>query len=261
MFTPSTKAEEGPRPEHPLRGRRRRCWASTSPQQARDDVARALLAGAPRSPPANGIIIADTKFELGFVDGELVVADEVMTPDSSRFWPADEWRPGEAPPSFDKQPVRDHLTRSTGTSNRRRRPLPPEVVASTSSSLRRGLRADHPPIVRRLARRRLSRHGPRPAPCDSMTPWLRSRCRWRSDTRPGSAIRPAPRSSGRCRRWVSAGSAGVTVGKSIRFRIDADGRRRRTRRGRGPLPAVPDQPGDRGLVDRRSSRRRWGWAE
>ena len=56
-----------------------------------------------------GIIIADTKFELGMIDGQLVVADEMLTPDSSRFWPADEWAPGATPPSFDKQPVRDYL--------------------------------------------------------------------------------------------------------------------------------------------------------
>ena len=55
------------------------------------------------------IIIADTKFELGLVDGELTLADEVLTPDSSRFWPAAEWVPGATPPSFDKQPVRDFL--------------------------------------------------------------------------------------------------------------------------------------------------------
>jgi phosphoribosylaminoimidazole-succinocarboxamide synthase len=58
---------------------------------------------------ARGIVIADTKFELGLIDGELVVADEVLTPDSSRFWPAEGWAPGSTPPSFDKQPVRDEL--------------------------------------------------------------------------------------------------------------------------------------------------------
>ena len=56
-----------------------------------------------------GIIIADTKFELGVVEGELIVCDEVLTPDSSRFWSADQWKPGSTPPSFDKQPVRDEL--------------------------------------------------------------------------------------------------------------------------------------------------------
>ncbi|WP_348245971.1 phosphoribosylaminoimidazolesuccinocarboxamide synthase, partial [Salmonella enterica] len=57
-----------------------------------------------------GIIIADTKFEFGLDEhGELYLIDEILTPDSSRFWPADEWRPGASPPSFDKQYVRDYL--------------------------------------------------------------------------------------------------------------------------------------------------------
>jgi phosphoribosylaminoimidazole-succinocarboxamide synthase len=79
-----------------------------------------------------GIIIADTKFELGLVDGELVVCDEVMTPDSSRFWPVDEWRPGSTPPSFDKQPVRDYLESLDWDKNPPPPPLPAEVVAATS---------------------------------------------------------------------------------------------------------------------------------
>jgi phosphoribosylaminoimidazole-succinocarboxamide synthase len=80
-----------------------------------------------------GIIIADTKFELGLVDGELVVCDEVMTPDSSRFWPADEWEPGATPPSFDKQPVRDYLEGLGWDKNPPPPPLPAEVVAATSA--------------------------------------------------------------------------------------------------------------------------------
>jgi phosphoribosylaminoimidazole-succinocarboxamide synthase len=80
-----------------------------------------------------GIIIADTKFELGFVDGELVLCDEVMTPDSSRFWPVDEWVPGATPPSFDKQPVRDYLEGLDWDKNPPPPPLPPEVVATTSA--------------------------------------------------------------------------------------------------------------------------------
>lgn len=80
-----------------------------------------------------GIIIADTKFELGLIDGELVLCDEVMTPDSSRFWPADQWVPGSTPPSFDKQPVRDHLE-SLGWDKTPPPPsLPPEVVRATSA--------------------------------------------------------------------------------------------------------------------------------
>ena len=80
-----------------------------------------------------GIIIADTKFELGFVDGDLVLCDEVMTPDSSRFWPADEWEPGTVPPSFDKQPVRDYLDSLDWDKNPPPPPLPPEVVTATSA--------------------------------------------------------------------------------------------------------------------------------
>jgi phosphoribosylaminoimidazole-succinocarboxamide synthase len=79
-----------------------------------------------------GIIIADTKFELGLVDGELVVCDEVLTPDSSRFWPVDEWKPGITPPSFDKQPVRDYLDRLDWDKNPPPPPLPSDVVRATS---------------------------------------------------------------------------------------------------------------------------------
>jgi phosphoribosylaminoimidazole-succinocarboxamide synthase len=78
-----------------------------------------------------GIIIADTKFELGVIDGELCLCDEVLTPDSSRFWPADAWEPGQTPPSFDKQPLRDWLE-NTGWSKTPPPPvLPPDVVDAT----------------------------------------------------------------------------------------------------------------------------------
>jgi phosphoribosylaminoimidazole-succinocarboxamide synthase len=80
-----------------------------------------------------GLVLADTKFELGFVDGELVVCDEVITPDSSRIWPADQVRSGETPPAFDKQPFRDWLTAQRWN----RVPPPPRVpyaiIAETSS--------------------------------------------------------------------------------------------------------------------------------
>jgi len=80
-----------------------------------------------------GIIIADTKFELGLIDGELVLCDEVMTPDSSRFWPVDDWEPGTTPPSFDKQPVRDYLETLDWDKTPPPPPLPPDVVTATSS--------------------------------------------------------------------------------------------------------------------------------
>jgi phosphoribosylaminoimidazole-succinocarboxamide synthase len=80
-----------------------------------------------------GIIIADTKFELGFVDGELVACDEVLTPDSSRFWPVDGWTPGATPPSFDKQPVRDYLETLDWDKTPPPPALPPQVVSATSA--------------------------------------------------------------------------------------------------------------------------------
>ena len=97
------------------------------------DVSLELYARGAAIARERGIIIADTKFELGLVDGELVLCDEVMTPDSSRFWPVDEWKPGVTPPSFDKQPVRDYLDRLDWDKNPPPPPLPPEVVTTTSA--------------------------------------------------------------------------------------------------------------------------------
>jgi len=78
-----------------------------------------------------GIIVADTKFEFGVVDGEVILIDEVLTPDSSRFWPADKYEPGHAQPSFDKQFVRDWLT-DCGWDKRSPPPnLPGDVVDRT----------------------------------------------------------------------------------------------------------------------------------
>src|SRR3974390_2038958 len=78
-----------------------------------------------------GIIIADTKFEFGQLDGKLILIDEVLTPDSSRFWPADQYQPGRGQPSFDKQFVRDYLETLDWNKTPPAPPLPPEVVART----------------------------------------------------------------------------------------------------------------------------------
>jgi phosphoribosylaminoimidazole-succinocarboxamide synthase len=78
-----------------------------------------------------GILIADTKFEFGLVGGELLLIDEVLTPDSSRFWPADQYVPGRGQPSFDKQFVRDWLSASGWDKNSPPPPLPDDVVAKT----------------------------------------------------------------------------------------------------------------------------------
>jgi phosphoribosylaminoimidazole-succinocarboxamide synthase len=79
-----------------------------------------------------GVILADTKFEFGFADGELILCDEVMTPDSSRFWPADDYRPGGPQPSFDKQYVRDWLDASGWDHEPPPPELPPDVVGQTA---------------------------------------------------------------------------------------------------------------------------------
>ena len=97
------------------------------------DISLELYARGSALARERGIIIADTKFELGLVDGELVLCDEVMTPDSSRFWPEEEWKPGITPPSFDKQPVRDYLETLDWDKNPPPPPLPAEVVTATSS--------------------------------------------------------------------------------------------------------------------------------
>jgi phosphoribosylaminoimidazole-succinocarboxamide synthase len=98
----------------------------------------ALFAAGGALAEPRGIIIADTKFEFGVSDtGELVLIDEVLTPDSSRFWPADRYQTGKSQPSFDKQPLRDYLAglRAEGRWNgdAPAPPLPPEVVAATSA--------------------------------------------------------------------------------------------------------------------------------
>ncbi len=80
-----------------------------------------------------GIIIADTKFEFGVIDGELALIDELLTPDSSRFWPADQYRSGISPPSFDKQFVRDYLSEIDWDKNPPGPELPGDVVAATSA--------------------------------------------------------------------------------------------------------------------------------
>jgi phosphoribosylaminoimidazole-succinocarboxamide synthase len=131
VFTPSTKAEEGH--DQNISFEEAASLVGRELAERARDVSLEVYARGSALAAERGIIIADTKFELGLVDGELVLADEVLTPDSSRFWPADAWQPGSTPPSFDKQPVRDYLDGLDWDKQPPPPPLPAEVVAATSA--------------------------------------------------------------------------------------------------------------------------------
>ena len=130
VFTPSTKADQGDHDENISFERAVDLIGAELADQARAVSIELYRRGAAWARD-RGIIIADTKFELGLIDGRLVVADEVLTPDSSRFWPADQWQPGATPPSFDKQPVRDLLDRLDWDKQPPAPGLSDDVVAAT----------------------------------------------------------------------------------------------------------------------------------
>jgi phosphoribosylaminoimidazole-succinocarboxamide synthase len=136
LFTPSTKAPIGEHDENISLGD----VVDTVGAEAAGELERLTLAAYSRAEEiarARGIILADTKFEFGRrgSDGPIILADEVLTPDSSRFWPADQYEPGRAQPSYDKQYVRDWLTSPASgwdkSSEKPPPPLPDDVVAKT----------------------------------------------------------------------------------------------------------------------------------
>ena len=139
IFTPATKAPSGQHDENigfdavvQLVGQQRA-------EQVREKTI-ALYRFAADYAATRGIIIADTKFEFGTdAAGNLVLIDEVLTPDSSRFWPADTWKPGSSPPSFDKQFVRDYLETLDWNKRAPGPHLPPEIIAKTSEKYREAL--------------------------------------------------------------------------------------------------------------------------
>ena len=132
IFTPSTKAEIGDHDENISFERCAEIIGEGPAEQLRDAAIKVYTTARDHA-AARGIIIADTKFEFGTVDGRLILADEVLTPDSSRFWPGDAYEPGKSQSSFDKQYVRDWLTahwdKESGTKPPR---LPEDVVRRTS---------------------------------------------------------------------------------------------------------------------------------
>ena len=131
IFTPATKAETG-HDENISFAEAEKIVGADIARQARDFSLR-LYSDARAYARERGIIIADTKFEFGLFDGKLILIDEVLTPDSSRFWPAGEYQPGRGQPSFDKQFVRDYLETLTWDKNPPAPALPADVVAKTSA--------------------------------------------------------------------------------------------------------------------------------
>ncbi len=104
------------------------------------DITLAIYAKASAYAATRGLILADTKFEFGFVDGVLTLADEVLTPDSSRYWPADRYAPGGAQPSYDKQYVRDYLEKIGWNKQPPAPALPEEVAERTSQKYKEAFR-------------------------------------------------------------------------------------------------------------------------
>ena len=138
MFTPTTKAEEGH--DEPM-------TLSDLMQEVGPEVAQvlklrslALYNFAAAYARERGIIIADTKFEFGFYDGEIIVIDEILTPDSSRFWDVNDYKVGRSQPSFDKQYVRDWLTQSGWNKEPPAPELPADIVAGTSERYKEAFR-------------------------------------------------------------------------------------------------------------------------
>ena len=134
IFTPAIKAELGEHDENVDFATIARLHGEELAAELRD-LTLTIYARAREIAAARGIILADTKFEFGRrADGTMVLADEVLTPDSSRFWDAETWAPGESLPSFDKQYVRDWLAKDSGwdkASDTPPPPLPADVVAAT----------------------------------------------------------------------------------------------------------------------------------
>jgi phosphoribosylaminoimidazole-succinocarboxamide synthase len=139
LFTPSTKAEQGEHDENISPERAAEIVGKDIAQRVAELSIRLYSEGAKHA-AAQGIILADTKFEFGMLDGELILIDEVLTPDSSRFWPADEYRTGISPPSFDKQFVRDWLETLDWDKRPPAPPMPDEIVEKTAEKYREAYR-------------------------------------------------------------------------------------------------------------------------
>jgi phosphoribosylaminoimidazole-succinocarboxamide synthase len=139
LFTPSTKADAGAHDQNIDFARSCKLIGTDRARQVRE-TSLALYLQAAEYARGRGIIIADTKFEFGLDEqGRLVLMDEVLTPDSSRFWPVQDWRPGTNPPSFDKQYVRDFLETLDWDKTSPGPALPEEIIRKTAQKYRQAL--------------------------------------------------------------------------------------------------------------------------
>jgi phosphoribosylaminoimidazole-succinocarboxamide synthase len=138
IFTPATKVESG----HDQNISRAQLAGMIGTELAREleRLTLELYRFAHDFAAAKGLILADTKFEFGMHDGHLTLIDEILTPDSSRYWDAEVYKPGSSPASFDKQYVRDFLVQSGWNKEPPAPPLPPEVVKGTSQRYREAYR-------------------------------------------------------------------------------------------------------------------------
>ena len=139
LFTPSTKAEIGDHDENISLDRMAEIVGEDRARQIAD-ISIALYERASEFAGTKGIIIADTKFELGEIDGKLILIDEVLTPDSSRFWPEDKYEPGKPQPSFDKQFLRDYLSSLDWNKKAPAPPLPQEIIEKTRARYEEAVR-------------------------------------------------------------------------------------------------------------------------
>ena len=138
IFTPSTKAQTGH--DENISFERMAGVVGDNTARQLQDLTLAIYTHAASYAEKRGIIIADTKFEFGFIHGKLVLGDEVLTPDSSRFWPLDAYKPGQAQNSYDKQYVRDYLEALRWNKQPPAPALPPAVVQRTSEKYREAYR-------------------------------------------------------------------------------------------------------------------------
>jgi phosphoribosylaminoimidazole-succinocarboxamide synthase len=131
LFTPTTKAEAGH--DEPITAKEIIKLLGQHTTQEMEEKSLEIYSSAREYAKSKGIIIADTKFEFGIDNGRLTLIDELLTPDSSRFWDANQYEPGRSQASFDKQPVRDWLTASGWNKEPPAPPLPPDVIEATSN--------------------------------------------------------------------------------------------------------------------------------